>query len=293
VIKDDTISVRHQQGEQDYSAAVEETFSKFGPETISHRAVKFAIGGGLNHIQAEILDRIAMLYPNAFRELEEFAKSHQKYLDATVAGFDREVHFYIAYLSHIEKVRGAGLSFCLPQISVTTKEIVGRDTFDIALAERLVEQGRSVITNDLFLRGRERIFVVSGPNQGGKTTFARMFGQLHNLASLGCPVPGKEARLFLCDRLFAHFERKEDIASLRGKLQDDLVRIRQSLDDATLNSIVVMNEIFSSTTLQDDQSQYSLKSPLTRGDLQCGTGISPNALKPAIYAKYRFSNAPS
>lgn len=251
LIKDSSIKVRKYESEIDYSADVEETFEKFKQGAVKDYGVKFPTGPDMNHVEARILDLVAQLYPEIFLDLDNFCAKNANYLDETTGVFDREVQFYIAYLGFVAISKRAGLKFCYPRISNKDKEVYDYEGFDLALAYKLITEHSSVVCNDFYLKGKERIFVVTGPNQGGKTTFARAFGQLHYLASIGCPVPGREAQLFVFDRLFTHFEKEENIKDLRGKLEDDLVRIYNILNQATSNSIVIMNEILTSTTLND------------------------------------------
>jgi hypothetical protein len=244
------VKVRKYEGETDYSAEVEKTFAKFRQGEVKDYHIGSPTSTGMNYVEAQIVACVAKLYPEVFSDLREFCARHTRFLDETVRAFDREVQFYVAYLEFVARFKQAGLRFCYPE-TVETREIHSREGFDIALANRLVQENAPVICNDWYLQGMERVIVVSGPNQGGKTTFARAFGQLHYLGSIGCPIPGREARLALFDRLLTHFEKEEDIKNLRGKLQDDLIRIHAILEQATPRSILILNEVFSSTTLQD------------------------------------------
>ncbi|MGS0895931.1 MutS-related protein [Burkholderia stagnalis] len=250
-IHGNAVTVFNFDGEDDYGAHVLHIFDRFKQGAVKDHGVEFRDWPEMNHVEAQVLDCVAELQPEPFARLADFRVRHERFLDATIAAFDREIAFYLAYRGYIQPCRDAGLPFSYPSMSGASKTIRCANTYDIVLAHKLSADGIGVVCNDFHLDGPERIFVVSGPNNGGKTTFARTFGQVHYLAKLGLPVPGDQARLFLCDRIFTHFEREENTLDLRGKLQDDLMRIHAILANATSKSIVLVNEIFSSTTLAD------------------------------------------
>ena len=250
-IRGDRVEVSRYQEEADYSATVLQTFERFKQGAVKNYRVRYRTWPGMNHVAAQILDLVARLFPEEFAALDEYCQQHAGFVDEGIQYADQELQFYLAYMDYIKPLRAAGLRFCDPEVSADSKEVLAIATFDLALAHKLVAERKPVVTNDFRLAGPERIFVVTGPNQGGKTTLARTFGQLHHLASVGCPVPGSAARLFLFDRLFTHFAREEDLAKMSGKLEDDLVRIGKILRAATPCGIVILNEIFASTTLHD------------------------------------------
>ena len=251
IIRGDTVSVRKYEEEADYSMEVEKTFKKFQEGAGKDYTYRFSPPSGMNHVESNILKQVAKLYPGIFLCLGIFFSRKENFLNTSISTFDREIQFYVAYLEYISKMKKSGLKFCFPQIAVCDRDIWSFEGFDIALADKLVSEDLPVVCNDFTLSGGERVIVVSGPNQGGKTTFARAFGQIHYLASLGLPVPGDKARLFLFDNIFTHFEKEEKISNLRGKLHDDLFRVHDILNQAGPDSILLLNEIFMSTTLKD------------------------------------------
>jgi DNA mismatch repair protein MutS len=182
LINGNAMQVRKYDSEIDYSTEVEKTFQKFQQGAVQDYRIKFSERPEMNHIEAKVLEFVTRLYPDIFSSLDAYCEHNVDYLDNTIGVFDRQIQFYIAYLDYTARFKHTALKFCYPEISNTSKEVSADEVFDLALAYKLIPEKSPVVTNDFYLEDRERIFVVSGPNQGGKTTFSRTFGQLHHLA---------------------------------------------------------------------------------------------------------------
>lgn len=237
---------------RDYGAQLADTFRPFRQDG-DGKGTQFKLSDSpeMNFVEASILERVAKLNPDTFEALDRYVTRYQNFADSEIVSFDREIQFYVAYIEYMAPFREAGLHFCYPRVTQDRREVFDDEGFDLALATTLLETGAVPVCNGFHLTGKERIIVVTGPNQGGKTTFARTFAQLHYLAALGCPVPGTRARLPLADAVLTHFEKGEAGLVGRGKLEDDLLRIRDILERASAESILILNEIFDSTTVRD------------------------------------------
>ncbi|MCW6168176.1 MAG: hypothetical protein LVQ96_01995 [Thermoplasmatales archaeon] len=250
VIGSGKITVSGFSGGEDYSKEIIESFQRFGEYAAHKESLRIKENNGMSHVEAAILALVAKIFHEPFNKLKNFYESNENFLNATVSNFYNDLQFYISYCDFLRPMKDMGLHFCIPEIS-NSKAVTAKETFDISLAAKLASEKKETITNDFYLSEKERIVVVTGPNNGGKTTFARTFGQLHFFGLLGVPVPGTEAKLFLCDGIYTHFEKSEDLENLRSKLEDDLHRIKEILNRSTSNSIVIINEMLSSASVMD------------------------------------------
>ncbi|MEM3671217.1 MAG: DNA mismatch repair protein MutS [Thermoprotei archaeon] len=249
VLGNGKITVRKASGGEDYSKKIESLFEKFNEDSDS-RIPKQKEVSEANHVEAAILSLLSKIFAEEFESLKNFYTKLREFPDKVLLRFIDELQFYLSYLDYIAPLEKRGLKFCVPSVS-DEHTLLCQDGFDVVLAHKLAEENKDVVTNDIQLSEKERIVVITGANSGGKSTFSRMVGQIHYLASLGLVVPGSSACLQLPDEIFTHFEKSEDVENLRGKLEDDMVRIKRILDNSTSRSLIIINEMLSSTTAHD------------------------------------------
>ncbi len=250
-IKENKVRVDRFRDQEDYTKEISVAFERFGKDDMDDDLqLQVTHTTFMNHIEQKILDLLARLFPEQFGMLDRFCLTHGDFFPNEIKKLILEMRFYVSYLRFILPLERMGLSFCYPAFE-DKNNIYANEIFDIALADRLRETGRRVVPNDFYMKNDERIFVITGPNQGGKTTFAKAFGQLFYLFKLGVKTPGRRAGLFLFDTIYTHFETEESAENLRGKLADELIRMKSILQRITPSSIVIMNESFASTSLDD------------------------------------------
>ena len=113
LIKSGGFTVRKYEAEADYSAEVEHTFEKFQQGAVKDYRVKFSASIEINHIEAKILEFVAKLYPEVFGAMADFYTKNQNFIHRTIANFDREVQFYVAYLEYTTALKRRGIALLL------------------------------------------------------------------------------------------------------------------------------------------------------------------------------------
>ena len=115
----------------------------------------------------------------------------------------------------------------------------------------LTETGERFIANDLSLGPSDRLWLITGPNMGGKSTFLRQCALIAVLAQAGCFVPASRARVGVVDRLFSRVGAADNLARGRSTFMVEMVETAAILSQATADSLVILDEIGRGTSTYD------------------------------------------
>ncbi len=201
----------------------------------------------INHIDAAIQDKLLQLYPPLLSLLQQVDKCWTNFQPEFLHQFTIESQFYLSFLQYTQNKEALGISFTYPHFQTSRQGVGWKNGYNLALCKK----GAKPVPNDFMVDEKHFIFIITGPNQGGKTCFACLIGQIFYLASLGLPVPAEHVHLFLPKHIFTHFASMEDEKAGNGKLREDLLRLAAIAKQITAYDIFIANELFSSTTLQD------------------------------------------
>lgn len=185
-----------------------------------------------------------------FEKLEEFAQTHEGFLKPELAQFEEEVQMYLLAGNFFREMGEYGFSFSFAE-ECTGQGLLLQDNYDVALACKHCFSPEQVVANDCSLDGENRFFVVTGPNQGGKTTFARAVGQAVYMNQMGFPVAGTKAVLPVVSVLFTHFPAEEEQEGGAGKLKEELNRLEPMIHAHKKGGFVIFNELFTTATTYD------------------------------------------
>jgi DNA mismatch repair protein MutS len=115
----------------------------------------------------------------------------------------------------------------------------------------LTSSGERFVANDLSLGASDRLWLITGPNMGGKSTFLRQAALIVVLAQAGGFVPAARAKVGLVDRLFSRVGASDNLARGRSTFMVEMVETAAILAQATPRSLVILDEIGRGTSTYD------------------------------------------
>jgi DNA mismatch repair protein MutS len=178
---------------------------------------------------------------------------------AKLAHLEGELAFYLGAASLVARLRALGLPFCRAEVAPPEERASEiQSAWSLPLALRLLADGRPgrrrLVPSDVrFGAGPEegcRIWILTGPNRGGKTTFLRAVGVGHVLFAAGLPVPAVRARISPLDRVVTHFVTQEHGTPGEGRLDEEAEQLARIFAEATPQSLILLNEVLAGSTSQ-------------------------------------------
>ena len=115
----------------------------------------------------------------------------------------------------------------------------------------LEEQGKAFVSNSCFVGEKERIWLITGPNMAGKSTFLRQNALISILAQVGSFVPADHAEIGLVDKIFSRVGSADDLFRDQSTFMVEMAETADILHQATPRSLVIMDEIGRGTTPED------------------------------------------
>ena len=155
-----------------------------------------------------------------------------------------EIEFLVKGTNLLRSLKEKGLTLCKPEI-VTNKNIfVANELYNPCVALKVDDE---IITNDVEFKDDIMIFVLTGPNRGGKSVITCAIGLAQAMLQLGMFVPASSAEISIADGIYTHFPTGADDTIDKGRLGEECARLRDIFEDVTKDSLVLLDESLSST----------------------------------------------
>ena len=157
-----------------------------------------------------------------------------------------EIEFVTRASELIAKLRAkVGCQLCIPTLApASEKEFSAKELYNPRVALAIDDE---IVTNDFEFDDDARIFVLTGPNRGGKSVITVAVGAAQALCQLGLPVPASSAKISPVDAIFTHFPEGADDTIDKGRLGEECARLKEIFDSVTSDSMVLLDESLSST----------------------------------------------